>query len=130
MHASPFPRTTDGLARARQDFERWRRSRPRGARIPEALWGTAAGLARSHGVSRTSQALHLDYYALQRRLSGNEREPGVAAAGFVEMSLPASPAHCQLEMCDQSGRRVRVDLSGLSARDLAIFVRAVTGREA
>ena len=89
-------------------------------------------LARSHGVSRTAQALHLDYYSLQRRMSGAEREPSVAqATEFVEVSLPAGScgACCQLEIADHSGGQVRVRVSGLSARDLAAFVRGVVGRE-
>jgi hypothetical protein len=91
----------------------------------------AADLARSHGVSRTSQALRLDYYALQRRLPGIEREPGVSAAEFVEVSLPAGSfgGCCQLDLADRSGGPLRVRVSGLSARELATFVRAVAGQE-
>ena len=131
MHASPSPSTTDALAQVRREFERWRRSRPRGARIPEELWVAAADLARSHGVSQTSQALRLDYYGLQRRLPGTEREPDVAAAEFVEVSLPAGSfgGCCQLDLADHRGGQLRVRVSGLSARDLAAFVRAVAGRE-
>lgn len=131
MHASTSPSTTDALAQARWEFERWRRSRPRGARIPEALWVVAAELARSHGVSRTSQALRLDYYALQRRLRGSECEPDVAAAEFVEVSLPAGTCGgcCQLDLADRGGGQLRVRAWGLSARELATFVRAVAGRE-
>jgi hypothetical protein len=116
---------------ARGEFERWRRSRPRGERIPAALWRTATDLARSHGVSKTSQALHLDYYAVQRRLLEAEAKQSAAAAEFIEVSLPSSPhvPRCQVEIRDASGGAMRIDLSGLSARDLATFVRTVSGRE-
>jgi hypothetical protein len=91
----------------------------------------AAELARSHGVSRTSQALRLDYYALQRHLGGSECEPDAAAAEFVEVSLPSGACGgcCQLEFADPGGGQLRVRAWGLSARELATFVRAVAGRE-
>jgi hypothetical protein len=88
-------------------------------------------LARSHGVSKTSQTLHLDYYALQRRLAESEPKRSRAAAEFIELSLPASPQvpRCQLELSDAGGGALRIELSGLSAKDLATFVRTVSGRE-
>ena len=115
---------------ARRELERWRRDRPRGARIPEELWLAAAELGHRHGVSRTSQALHLDYYALQRRMAGGEGDVSGVAAGFVEVSLPAVPGAgvCDVEVAGASGGHVRMRVSGLSARDLAAFVRAVVAR--
>ena len=131
MHAR-FPSSQPAdLDLARREFERWRRGRPRGARIPAVLWRTAVDLARSHGVSKTSQTLHLDYYAVQRRLAETEPKRPTVAAEFIELSLPAS-AHvprCQLEISDASGGAMRIELSGLSAKDLATFVRTVAGRE-
>ncbi len=55
----------DSLSEIRDEFERWRRDRPRGTRIPEPLWRAAAEAGRDHGVSRTAQELRLDYYALK-----------------------------------------------------------------
>lgn len=118
------------LDQARGEFARWRRGRPRGARIPSLLWRRAVGLAQSQGVSKTSQALHLDYYSLQRRLSETGPVRSTPVADFVELALPAAPreARCRLEIADAGGGSLRVDLSGLSASDLAIIVRAVAGR--
>jgi len=127
---SSFSRRAD-LDLARREFERWRRSRRRGARIPHALWRTVLDLARRHGVSKTSQTLHLDYYAVQRRLRESEPKGSLAAAEFIELSLPARPhvPRCQLELGDASGGALRIEVSGLSAKDLATFVRTVSGRE-
>jgi hypothetical protein len=103
-------------------------------RIPERLWRIAVEQAAVHGVHKAAQALRLDYYCLQRRLmesgAGGKRR-GPAAAPFVELMLPAAArsAHCQLEMGDRSGGKVRVDVSGLSTSELAAFVRAVAGQE-
>ena len=115
-----------------RQFERWRGTRQRGERIPPVLWASALELARSHGVSKTSQALHLDYYAVQRRLAEVSVEvPRPVAQQFVELALPsgATPTpQCRLEIRDLDGNPVSLELSGWSVPDLATFVRAVSGR--
>ena len=42
-----LPPQLDGL---RRRFERWRRSREIGSRIPEALWAAAVKLAKAYGT--------------------------------------------------------------------------------
>lgn len=125
---------TDDLTQTRHDFDRWRRARPRGERIPESLWQKAIELARAHGVSRVSLALRLDYYALQRRaglVPEGTRVPEPSQASFVEIALPAAAGsmRCVVEMADDRGKPMRVDLAGMSARDLAGFVRAIARSE-
>ncbi|HEX5050437.1 MAG TPA: hypothetical protein VFZ65_01565 [Planctomycetota bacterium] len=83
-------------------------------------------------MSKTSQALHLDYYALQRRLAevGVEAAPA-AAQQFVELPLRTAIApvpQCRLEILDHDGGAVHLELAGWSAQDLATFVRSVSGR--
>ena len=125
------PLRARSLIETSRRLERWRGTRQRGERIPAALWRSALELACTHGVSKTSQALHLDYYALQRRLAEASIErPRPAAQQFVELSLPpgaTSSPQCRLEIRDHDGSTVRLELSGWSAPDLATFVRAVTG---
>ena len=133
MREPPLPtRPVRSLIETSRQFERWRGTRPRGERIPPVLWASALELARSHGVSKTSQVLHLDYYAVQRRLAEVSVEvPRPAAQQFVELALPsgATPTpQCRLEIRDRDGSTVRLELSGWSAPDLATFVRTVTGR--
>ena len=115
-----------------RQFERWRGTRQRGERIPPELWALALELAGKHGVSKTSQVLHLDYYAVQRRLAEVSVEvPRPADQQFVELALPSCAAlspQCRLEMRDHDGSTVRLELCGWPAPDLAIFVRTVTGR--
>ena len=126
-------RPVRSLIDASRHFERWRGTRQRGERIPPVLWASALELARSHGVSKTSQVLHLDYYAVQRRLAEVSVEvPGSAAAEqFVELVLPSGSTptpQCRLEIRDRDGSTVRLELSGWSVPDLATFVRTVAGR--
>ena len=131
------PAPSLSLTETKREFDRWRRTRPRGERIPAALWQAAADLARRHGVSSTSMALSLDYYALQRRVGGgggreHAAEPA-AEPEFVEIALPATRAaarSCRVELSDAGGGAVLLDLSGWSAPDLATFVRAIAGRRA
>jgi hypothetical protein len=91
----------------------------------------ALDLARRHGVNKASQALSLDYYGVKRRLEATPAQAGPAPSEFVELSLPTSGhrVRCQFELRDDLGDGVRVDVSGLSAKDLATFVRAVAGRD-
>lgn len=132
MPNTPDPSSRSDVDLVRRAFARWRSNRRRGARIPEALWRMALGLAAEHGVGQASQALHVDYYALQRRLAAaGARSAEVSATEFVEVSLPASGhvGRCQVEIKDASGDALRIDVSGLCAKDMAIFVRAIAGRE-
>lgn len=126
----PPTNSLPALRQTSRQFERWRAMRRRGERIPVALWDAAVHAARGHGVSKTSQTLHLDYYALQRRLDAVAAEqPNTVVPQFVELALPAvttSSSQCRLELCDRDGGTVRLDLSGWSARELATFVRSIT----
>ena len=51
---------SEELAQARRRFKRWREVRTGRARIPEALWAIAVGLAREHGLNQTAGALRLN----------------------------------------------------------------------
>ena len=129
MLTTSRPSSRVDLDVARREFERWRRTRPRGTRIPEALWRMALDVAREHGVSKASQTMRLDYYAVKRRLGAAAEHDRATTTEFVELSLPAAAARCQIETGDDHGDRLRVEVSGLSATDLAMFVRAVAGRD-
>ena len=111
------------LIAARRQFARWRKSRPHGERIPAHLWKLAVEAAREEGVSRTVQELHLDYYALKRRLAtGEEKQPGK----FLEIPLGfAAAAECVLELADGEGRRLRIELRGEAKSELASLARGL-----
>ncbi len=121
----------DTLSDVRLQFERWRKSRRRGTRIPEALWRAAAGAGREQGVSKTAQALHLDYYALKKRVeSGLEERSTVEPASeikFLEIPLcaPSGRPECVLEFEDGQGARLRVELQGAALAELETVARAL-----
>ncbi len=127
---SPRP-ARDLLSDARRQFERWRRSRKRGTRIPEALWRAAAEAGQEHGVSKTAQALRLDYYALKKRV---ESAPAKRSAveppseiKFLEIPLgaPSGRPECVLEFEDGQGARLRVELQGPALAELETVARAL-----
>ena len=105
-----------------QRLKAWRSARSPGQRIPEELWKAAADLARVHGLSRTSAALKLSYYDLQRRLLAGRMPP----APFVELAPSAPPPSLgergTLELVQASGARLTLRLPKASARDLLPLV--------
>jgi len=82
----------ENLQQVEQRFERWRESRKRGERIPQALWAAAVGLAREHGLERIAQELRVDYDRLKMRLEGSagRARAGGGEAMFVELMAPSA----------------------------------------
>ena len=87
-----MPRTkfsaTD-LSQLHRQLDSWRQSEPQRARLPEAVWASAATLATTHGVSCVARTLGLDYTKLKRRAT---QAPGIPARTtppptFVELQL-------------------------------------------
>lgn len=69
--ASEFPDIPHNMRRIYRRFERWRSAHSeRRLPIPERLWTAAVGLAREHGVFRTSKVLHLEYGKLKQLVEG------------------------------------------------------------
>ena len=121
------------LERTRERFERWRRASKVRRRIPESLWSSAAKMARVYGVNRAARALRLDYYSLKERMeeaspSGEASQEGTTAA-FLELGSPtaASSCECVLELEDDTGARMRVQVKGVDAPDLAALSRSFRG---
>lgn len=112
------------LVAARGQFEAWRRRRA-GRVIPPDLWGCATELARRHGVHRTAMVLRLDYYSLRRRVEEGVRGPTPA---FVDIGPAAAPNECVMEIEDARGPKLRMQLRGFSARDLAMVARSMVLR--
>jgi hypothetical protein len=123
MSASDLPR---GLARARSKFEAWRGQRRAGERIPESLWRMAVRLVGSHGVSRTSEALGVDYYSLKERSEAPAPEAPSARSAFIELPVPAVVGkRCVIEMDNSTGVRMRVQLVGYDADEIEPLARTL-----
>ena len=119
------------LEGARRRFERWRRTRKRGTRIPESLWAAAVKVAGTCGISRTSSVLRVDYYSLKKRLAQQAAAPPdvselSSVPTFMELAAPAQtvPGECILELEDTGGAKMRVHLKGFEAPDLAALTQS------
>ena len=105
------------LARGRERFECWRRTRQQ-RRIPEDLWALAARLSGSYGVHRTARALRLNPQSLRQRvaLAGRGAEDS-AGSGFVELPsiTVGSSTSWVVELTAASGARMRMEAHGGAA---------------
>jgi len=123
-------KSADAFRATRSRLEEWRQSGRRGRRIPKELWSQAVELARQHGVSKTSAALRLDYYGLQRKLeTGSGPGPEVVEVpAFVELALGgrATP-ECVLVLDGGSGRQLRIELRGAAISRLESLTTALAG---
>jgi hypothetical protein len=87
-------------------------------------------MAGTYGLSRTAQALRVNYSALKRRVGEGAAAAGGpekgAVATFLELAPPARLGSCQctLELEDASGAKMRVHLQGAEAPDLAALSRS------
>jgi hypothetical protein len=113
-------------------FDRWRKTRVGRSPIPERLWRAAVESANEHGICRTAQVLHLDYYKLRRLVGSAGRTEQASPRGadrslFVE--LAASPVatgtlDCSIELEGPRGR-LRVQWRGNTSPDLAGLSRCL-----
>ena len=138
-----------GLERLRRRFEGWRETCEAHAHIPDSLWLSAAVAAGRYGLSKTANALQVNYYALKKRLAAkaaadrraNKKRMGRRTAAsnrperedtaeFVELPSFASPdsGDCLLEWEDGDGAKMRVRLRGLGMPDLAALGRSFWDR--
>jgi hypothetical protein len=106
------------LEERRRQFDAWRREGRPGRRIPEALWNSAAALAREMGTNPVVQALHLDYVRLKRRVTGQgtskrQTSPAPEEPTFVELAVDAvsRPVECVVEF-EGRGGKVTMRLAG------------------
>ena len=65
MQSDDISKATEELA---QRLRVWRQDHKAPTRIPSEYWDQAVNLAGLQGVSKTAQALRLDYMSLKRRV--------------------------------------------------------------
>jgi hypothetical protein len=119
----------------RRRFKQWQRTRKIGSRIPEPLWSAAVKVAEAHGIHPTAKALGIDYYSLKERLekksASRSRASSANGAAFVELATPVQMdvPECILELEDVEGTKMRIQLKGIEAPDLAALSRSLWGVE-
>ena len=118
---------TVDLEEAKARFGEWRQNRRGKARIPAELWSAAVEVARKEGINRTARELHVAWDDLKRRMENTgevRRQPGLPA--FVELVAPQTQSvpECTVEVEGRQGK-LRIQLKGASASDLAVLSRAL-----
>ncbi len=122
--------TSLGLEDARRRIARWRETRAyRGAPMPAALWVAAIALARQHGLSTTARTLHIDYGSLKKRLDTAEAGR-VPSPAFVELpaARPTGLGPCVIDLEAPRGRRMRLEVSGVTVADLVTLTQVAWSR--
>jgi hypothetical protein len=103
----------------RKRFDAWRKYRKPRTRIPKRLWESAVQVAGECGLNRTAKTLHLDYYALKKRLDACSAGRGPAPS-FIELSPAAtgSTPECVIELENRNGAKMRIHIKGMGTPDL------------
>jgi len=123
--------TSIGLEKTRRHIARWRARCPyRGAAMPAGLWAAALALARQHGLYRTARALRVDYGSLKKRLDA--AGPGrVRSPAFIELPVtrPTGLGPCVIDLEGRRGRRLRIEVTGVTLADLVTLTQVAWGRD-
>jgi len=100
-------------------FDAWRKSHKPRTRIPDRLWDAAVQLAQQHSLHEAARALHLDYYALKKRLDAAGVKQG-AVPSFIELSppVPERIPECVIELETRNGSKMRIQIKGMGVPDL------------
>lgn len=115
------------LSRVFERIQRWReRHGGRGKRIPEELWATAAEVARTEGVEATARLLRLREDRLAELVAELEGKASASPA-FIELGPLPPSGKTAVELVNQRGDRMRVEVAGASSLDIASLTRAFLG---
>lgn len=120
-----------GMRRLYRRFERWRSAHTGRLPIPEALWASAAEVARECGVFHTAKVLRLEYGKLKRIAEGAVAVgcSATAPTSFVELVAPPAMgrSECFIELEGPRGK-MRIQWKGSTGPDLAGLSRALWER--
>lgn len=106
------------LAEAEAQFNLWRKGKNGRKSIPESLWGIAADLFHSTGLSvnRIAKKLRLNHSALKERISGHTateiKQDAPTTATFIEMNPSSCFSDCVIELEGHSGSKMRLCFRG------------------
>jgi hypothetical protein len=95
--------------------------------MPAPLWAAAIALARRHGLYTTARTLRLDYGSLKKRVG--PAAVGAAPPTFIELAAGAPPGlgPCVIDLAAPRGRRLRIEITGVTMADLVMLTQAAWG---
>ena len=129
----------DDVEQVRRRWAEWRQTHAVRARLPEELWAAAVQLVQRDGIDSTARALDVDKPSLRKwagRLNPNPSQPtrrksphkqrANAFPAFVELLASGSgtATSCLVEVESLKGNKLRLELKGIGASELAELIRA------
>ena len=111
----PLTFSSTDLPLLQDQLNSWRQRQSGRCRLPLELWGAAARMAATQGVSPVARALRIDFYGLQRRVRELPASDSASPPPnrFVELKLDHSPQPVRsaggwVELIDGPHRRMCV----------------------
>lgn len=127
----------DDVEQVRRRWAEWRGTHAVRSRLPEELWAAAVELVQRDGIDATARALDVDKPSLRkwtdrlqpqrqrrsRRSSEKQRANGLPT--FVELLASGSgtATSCVVEVESPRGAKLRLELKGIQASELAELIR-------
>jgi hypothetical protein len=128
----------DDVEQVRRRWAEWRSTHAVRSRLPEELWAAAVELVQRDGIEATARALDVDKPSLRKwtdRLQPQcqpsprrsaEKQRGNTLPAFVELLASGSGTgtSCLVEVESAGGAKLRLELKGMRASELAELIRA------
>jgi hypothetical protein len=129
----------DDVEQVRRRWTEWRSTHAVRSRLPEELWAAAVELVQRDGIDTTARALDVDKPSLRKwatRLNPTPSQPARrksqamqranALPAFVELLASGSgtATSCMVEVESPRGAKLRLELKGIQASELAELIRA------
>jgi hypothetical protein len=126
----------DDLEELRKRFAEFRSKHPPRTHFPEELWHAAAEMAKRRGVNPVCRCMRLDANSLRKWLGerppklARKKHTAIAPAAFVELLRPASgsAATCIVEVESPRGGKLRLELKGIAASEIAQLIHTFAGQ--
>jgi len=128
----------DDVEQVRRRWAEWRSTHAVRSRLPEELWAAAAELVQRDGIDATARALDVDKPSLRKwadRLQPQrqprprrspQKQRASALPAFVELLASGSGTGttCLVEVESPQGAKLRLELKGIQASELAELICA------
>jgi hypothetical protein len=129
----------DDVEQVRRRWAEWRSTHAVRSRLPEELWAAAAELVQRDGIDATARALDVDKPSLRKwagrlnparpqptRRKSQPRQRATDLPAFVELLASGSGTgtSCLVEVESPRGAKLRLELKGMQASELAELIRA------
>jgi hypothetical protein len=129
----------DDVEQVRRRWAEWRNTHAVRSRLPEELWAAAVELVQRDGIDATARALDVDKPSLRKwagrlnparpqptRRKSQPKERANTLPAFVELLASGSGTgtSCMVEVESPRGAKLRLELKGMQASELAELIRA------